>query len=72
MVQEKELQLYQKKKKRKCHVTDSLSVIFHTGQLIEAVIGQNLLILTAISVIAIIAGLQIFQVTGKRFLKEID
>ncbi|MAT98147.1 MAG: hypothetical protein CL608_13465 [Anaerolineaceae bacterium] len=43
------------------YVSDSLSVIFHTGNLSDPVIWQNLLILTAISLVIIVAGIQLFK-----------
>ncbi|MFN2290166.1 MAG: ABC transporter permease [Anaerolineae bacterium] len=46
------------------YVTDSLSVIFHTGGLAEPVIWQNLLILAAISVVVVVAGIQLFKRTA--------
>jgi ABC-2 type transport system permease protein len=46
------------------YVTDTLSVIFHTGNLSDPVIWQNLLILALISVVAVVAGIQIFRRTA--------
>jgi ABC-2 type transport system permease protein len=43
------------------YVSDSLSVIFHTGQLSDPVIWQNLLILAIISLVAVVAGIQLFK-----------
>jgi ABC-2 type transport system permease protein len=48
------------------YVTDTLSVIFHTGNLSDPVIWQNLLILVLISVVAVVAGIQIFRRTALR------
>jgi ABC-2 type transport system permease protein len=48
------------------YVTDSLSVIFHTGNLSDPVIWQNLLILAIISLVLAVAGIQIFKKTGYR------
>jgi ABC-2 type transport system permease protein len=46
------------------YVTDSLSVIFHTGGIAEPVIWQNLLILAIISVVVVVAGIQLFRRTA--------
>ncbi len=43
------------------YVSDSLSVIFHTGRVSDPVIWQNLLILAGISLVIIVAGIQIFK-----------
>ena len=43
------------------YVSDSLSVIFHTGRLSDPVIGQNLLILASISLVIVIVGIQLFK-----------
>jgi ABC-2 type transport system permease protein len=48
------------------YLTDSLSVIFHTGSVSDPVIWQNLLILTAISLVVVIAGIQLFKRTQYR------
>ena len=48
------------------YVTDSLSVIFHTGRLSDPVIGQNLWILALISLVVVVAGIQIFKRTAFR------
>jgi ABC-type multidrug transport system permease subunit len=48
------------------YVTDSLSVIFHTGSLSDPVIWQNLLILAIISLVVVVAGIQIFKRTAFR------
>ena len=48
------------------YLTDSLSVIFHTGSVSDPVIWQNLLILMAISLVAVMAGIQIFKKTTYR------
>ena len=45
------------------YVTDSLSVIFHTGNLSDPVIWQNLLILVGITLVVVVAGVQIFKKT---------
>lgn len=45
------------------YVTNTLSVIFHQGRISDPVIWQNLLILTAISLVIIVAGIQIFKKT---------
>jgi ABC-2 type transport system permease protein len=43
------------------YVTDSLSIIFHTGSISDPVIWQNLLILAAISVVVVVVGIQLFK-----------
>ena len=48
------------------YVSDSLSVIFHRGRISDPVIWQNLLILALISLVAVVAGIQIFKKTGYR------
>jgi ABC-type multidrug transport system permease subunit len=48
------------------YVTDSLSVIFHTGSISNPVIWQNLLILAVISVVIVAAGMQLFKKTEYR------
>jgi ABC-type multidrug transport system permease subunit len=48
------------------YVTDSLSVIFHTGSVSEPVIWQNLLILAGISLVVVVAGIQLFKRTAFR------
>ena len=48
------------------YVSDSLSVIFHEGSIFDPVIWQNLLILALISVVAVVAGIQIFKKIGYR------
>jgi len=48
------------------YVSDSLSVIFHQGRISDPVIWQNLLILVLISLVAVVAGIQIFKKTGYR------
>jgi ABC-2 type transport system permease protein len=48
------------------YVTDSLSVIFHEGSISDPVIWQNLLILAIISLVAVVAGIQIFKKTEYR------
>ena len=48
------------------YVSDSLSVIFHQGRISDPVIWQNLLILALISLVAVVAGIQIFKKTGYR------
>jgi ABC-2 type transport system permease protein len=48
------------------YVTDSLSVIFHTGSVSDPVIWQNLLILAIISLVVVVAGMQIFKRTAYR------
>lgn len=48
------------------YVTDSLSVIFHEGSVSDPVIWQNLLILAIISLVAVVAGIQVFKKTEVR------
>jgi ABC-type multidrug transport system permease subunit len=48
------------------YVSDSLSIIFHTGSLSDPVIWQNLLILAAISLVVVVAGIQLFKKTAYR------
>ena len=43
------------------YVSDSLSVIFHTGNLSDPAIWQNLLILAGISLVVLVAGIQLFK-----------
>lgn len=43
------------------YVSHSLSVIFHTGRLSDPAIGQDLLTLTAITLVIAIAGIQLFK-----------
>jgi ABC-2 type transport system permease protein len=46
------------------YVSDSLSVIFHTGRVSDPVIWQNLLILALISAVLVVAGIQVFKRTA--------
>jgi ABC-2 type transport system permease protein len=46
------------------YVSDSLSVIFHTGRVSDPVIWQNLLILALISAVLVVAGIQFFKRTA--------
>jgi len=48
------------------YVTDSLSVIFHTGRVSDPVVWQNLLILAIISLVIVVVGIQIFKRTASR------
>jgi ABC-2 type transport system permease protein len=48
------------------YVTDSLSVIFHEGSISDPVIWQNLLILAIVSIVVVVAGIQLFKRTGFR------
>jgi ABC-2 type transport system permease protein len=48
------------------YVTDSLSVIFHTGSVTDSVIWQNLLILVTIALVVVILGIQLFKRTQYR------
>lgn len=43
------------------YVSDSLSIIFHKGDLSDPVIWQNLLILTVISLVIVVVGIQLFK-----------
>ncbi len=45
------------------YVSDSLSVIFHTGRISDPIIGQNLLILALISLVIVVVGIQLFKRT---------
>jgi ABC-2 type transport system permease protein len=48
------------------YVSDSLSVIFHTGSVSDSIIWQNLLILAIISLVVVVAGIQLFKRTEFR------
>ena len=48
------------------YVTDSVSVIFQTGSITDSVIWQNLVILTLITLIIVLAGIQLFKRTEFR------
>lgn len=48
------------------YVSDSLSIIFHTGRVSDPAIWQNLLILTIISAALVVAGIQLFKRFGFR------
>jgi ABC-2 type transport system permease protein len=48
------------------YVSDSLSVIFHEGSVSDPVIWQNLLILSSISLVIVVAGIQLFKKTEYR------
>jgi ABC-2 type transport system permease protein len=43
------------------YVSDSLSIIFHTGDLSNPAIWQNLLILAVITVVFVVVGIQLFR-----------
>ena len=43
------------------YVSDSLSIIFHKGSVTDPAIWQNLLILAAISLVVVVAGMQLFK-----------
>jgi ABC-2 type transport system permease protein len=43
------------------YVSDSLSIIFHTGSVSDPVLWQNLLILTIISLVVVLVGRQLFK-----------
>jgi ABC-type multidrug transport system permease subunit len=46
------------------YVSDSLSIVFHTGSVSDPVLWQNLLILAIISLVVVVAGIQIFKRTA--------
>ena len=48
------------------YVSDALSVIFHTGNLSDPAIWQDLLTLGGISIVIVIAGMQFFKRTAYR------
>lgn len=48
------------------YATDGLSVIFNTGVISDPVVWQNLLILAVISLVLVIAGVQLFKQTEYR------
>jgi peptidoglycan/LPS O-acetylase OafA/YrhL len=48
------------------YVSDSLSVILHTGRVSDPVIWQNLLILAIITLVVVVAGIQLFKKTAFR------
>jgi ABC-type Na+ transport system ATPase subunit NatA len=48
------------------YVSDSLSIIFHQGSISDPAIWQNLLILAIISLVAVVAGIQLFKRIGYR------
>jgi len=48
------------------YVSESLSVIFHQGNLTDPVIWQNLLILAAISLVIVVIGIRVFRKVGYR------
>ena len=48
------------------YVSDSLSIIFHVGSTSDPVVWQNLLILALISLVVVIAGIQLFKRTAFR------
>ncbi len=43
------------------YVSDSLSMIFHSGTVSDSMIWQNLLVLTVITLVIVFAGIQIFK-----------
>jgi len=43
------------------YLSDSLSIIFHKGDLSDPILWQNLLILAAISLVVVVAGIQLFK-----------
>ncbi len=48
------------------YVSDSLSIIFHKGSLSDPAIWQNLLILAIITLVVVVAGIQLFKRFGSR------
>lgn len=48
------------------YVSDSLSIIFHQGSISDPAIWQNLMILAIISLVAVVAGIQLFKKIGYR------
>jgi ABC-2 type transport system ATP-binding protein len=46
--------------------SDSLSIIFHQGSISDPAIWQNLLILAIISLVTVVAGIQLFKRIGYR------
>jgi ABC-2 type transport system permease protein len=48
------------------YLTDSLTVIFHTGSVSDPVIWQNLLILAIIALVIVVIGIQLFKKTQYR------
>jgi ABC-2 type transport system permease protein len=48
------------------YVSDSLSIIFHTGRIADPAIGQNLLTLALISLVVAAAGILMFRRTSLR------
>ena len=48
------------------YLSDSLSIIFHTGDVSNPILWQNMLILTLISLVLVVAGLQVFSRVGNR------
>jgi ABC-2 type transport system permease protein len=48
------------------YVSDSLSIIFHTGSFSDPALWRNLLILVTISLVVVVAGVQLFKRTEFR------
>jgi ABC-2 type transport system permease protein len=48
------------------YVSDSLSIIFHQGKVSDPAIWQNLAILAAISLVAVVAGIELFRRSAYR------
>jgi len=48
------------------YVSDSLSIIFHQGSISDPAIWQNLLSLAIISLVVVVAGIQLFKKIGYR------
>jgi ABC-type multidrug transport system permease subunit len=48
------------------YLSDSLSIIFHTGNVSNPILWQNMLILALISLVLVVAGIQVFSRIGNR------
>jgi len=48
------------------YLSDSLSIIFHTGNLSDPTLWQNLLILAIITLVVVVVGIQLFKRAGNR------
>jgi len=48
------------------YLSDSLSIIFHTGNVSDPILWQNMLTLALISLVLVVAGIQLFKKTGYR------
>jgi ABC-type multidrug transport system permease subunit len=54
------------------YVSDSLSIIFHTGRISDPIIWQNLLILAIYSLVVVVVGIKLFSKTAFRSADEIS